>query len=133
MSSTIAAGLSGTSSRIVGSADLATSMGSGTVEVFATPAMIALMEEAAVDALAPALPDGLTSVGIYLEVHHLAGTPLQMSVSATATVIEVDGRVITFEVSATDGLEIIGRGVHRRVIVDGARFVERVSAKTAHP
>ena len=133
MNSTIETGRSGTSSRMVGQADLATSMGSGTVDVFATPAMIALMEQAAVNALASALPNGQTSVGIYLEVHHLAATPLQMKVSATATVVEVEGRVITFEVSATDGLETIGRGVHRRIVVDSARFVDRVTAKSSRP
>ena len=130
MEHTVETGRTGTASRIVSEADLAPVLGSGTVAVYATPAMVALMEAAAVDALADVLPEGLTSVGIYMEVHHLAATPPQMKVKAQATVTEVDGRVITFEVSASDSLELIGRGIHRRAVVDSARFLERVGAKT---
>lgn len=125
----IESGQSGTAARTVDASVLATSLGSGTVEVFGTPAMIALMEEAAVAALASVLPAELTSVGIYLEVHHVAATPPGLRVQATATVRKVDGRTVTFDVSASDGVEEIGHGVHRRVIVDRDKFEQRAQAK----
>ena len=123
-------GLTGTAEKTVSAADLATAHRSGTVDVFATPSMIALMEEAAVAALADVLPAELTSVGISLDIRHLAATPPGMPVQATATVREVDGRVITFDVTASDSIEEIGRGSHRRAIVDGASFVQRTNAKS---
>ena len=125
----IATGTTGTATKTVAEADLATALGSGNVDVFGTPAMIALMEEAAVAALAGILPAGLTSVGIYLEVHHLAATPPGMHVQAVATVTEVDGRIVSFDISASDAAEQIGRGVHRRVIVEHDRFQQRTAAK----
>lgn len=125
----IAAGLTGTSQTVVDESNLATALGSGTVAVFGTPAMVALMEEAAVSALSSVLPADLTSVGIYLEIHHLAATPPGIAVQATAIVKEVDGRVVTFELNASDGAEPIGRGIHRRVIVDQARFLQRAQEK----
>jgi fluoroacetyl-CoA thioesterase len=125
----IATGLTVHARRTTTSADTATALGSGTVEVLGTPAMIALMEEAAVATLAGVLPGNLTSVGIYLEVHHLAATPPGMEVWATATVTEVDRREISFEVEASDSVGIIGRGLHRRVIVDQAKFLQRAQEK----
>ena len=122
-------GLTGESQRVVDEATLASAWGSGTVEVFSTPAMVALMEEAAVAALAKVMPAGLTSVGIYLEVHHLAATPPGLDVRARATVTLVEGRTVTLEVEASDSQETIGRGLHRRVIVDKARFMQRTVQK----
>jgi fluoroacetyl-CoA thioesterase len=123
-------GLSGTSLGAVAAKDLATAHGSGTVDVFATPAMVALMEEAAVAALSDVLPSDLTTVGIHLDVRHVAATPLGMAVQATATVTEVDGRIVTFEVSANDAEEQIGHGTHRRAIVNSASFQSRADAKS---
>ncbi len=123
-------GLSGTSLVTVAAEDLATAHGSGTVDVFATPAMVALMEEAAVAALSDVLPSDLTTVWIHRDVRHVAATPLGMAVQATATVTEVDGRIVTFEVSATDAAEEIGRGTHRRAIVDRVSFQTRADAKS---
>lgn len=124
-------GLTATAQKIVTEHDLATAHRSGTVDVFATPALIALMEEAAVAALAEILPDGLTSVGVSVDVRHLAATPLGMSVQATAAVTEVDGRIVTFEVTASDAVEEIGRGTHRRAIVERAKFQRRANEKSA--
>ena len=125
----IATGTSGKAARIVDPSNLASTLGSGTVDVLGTPAMIALMEQAAVAALADLLTEELTSVGIYLEIRHLAATPPGMEVQATATVKEVDGRVVTFDVSASDSVETIGSGLHRRMIVDLAKFQQRASEK----
>ncbi len=93
--------------------------------------MIALMEQAAVTALTDILPDDLTSVGIRLDVQHLAATPLGMGVSATAVVTAVDGRIVTFTVSASDDVEEIGLGTHQRAIVDAAKFQQRADDKGA--
>ena len=114
-------GLTGNAECVVNESNVASALGSGTVIVFATPAMLALMEEAAVDALAGVMPDGWLSVGVYAEIHHLAATPPGMTVQATATVTAVEGRVVTLDVQAHDDTELIGHGVHRRVIVDSAR------------
>lgn len=125
----IQTGLTGTARRRVRATDLAPALGSGTVDVFGTPALVALMEEAAVNALADALPSHLTSVGVYLEIRHLAATPAGMGVQASATVTSVEGRTITFDVQASDNAEPIGRGTHKRVIVDSAKFQRDAEAK----
>jgi predicted thioesterase len=104
-------------------------MGSGSVPVYATPAMVALMEAAAVAALAPALPEGQSSVGIALDIRHLAATPPGHQVRARAEAIEVQGARVTFQVQAWDEQELIGQGTHTRYVIDVARFVERVQTK----
>jgi predicted thioesterase len=91
--------------------------------------MVALMEAAAVGALAPVLPEGQSSVGVALDVKHLAATPAGQHVRARAEVIEVDGPRVTFQVEAWDELEQIGTGTHTRYVIDVARFVQRVEAK----
>ena len=126
-------GLTGVARRTVTPADTAETLRSGDVPVFGTPALIAMMEQAAVAALAGALPADMTSVGVFLEVHHLAATPPGMAVNAQATVTTVDGRTVTFEVMASDAVEQIGRGVHRRALVDRARFRQRAGSKQAPP
>jgi predicted thioesterase len=105
-------------------------MGSGTVSVFATPEMVLLMERAAVAALAPRLAPGQQSVGTMVNVRHLAATPLGATVTAHAELIAVDGRRLTFRVSAHDGTELIGEGSHERAVIDLARFEAKVAAKT---
>ena len=104
-------------------------LGSGNVEVLATPAMIALMEQAAVRAVDPLLPEGQKTVGVAVEVKHLAPTPVGMEVSARAELIEVDGRKLLFKVEAHDEKEKVGEGLHRRVIIDVERFASRVKEK----
>jgi fluoroacetyl-CoA thioesterase len=104
-------------------------MGSGAVAVFATPQMVLLMERAAVNALAPYLGAGQQSVGTMVNVRHLAATPLGATVTARAELIAVDGRRLTFRVSAHDGTDLIGEGTHERALIDLARFEAKVAAK----
>ncbi len=106
-------------------------LGSGGVEVFATPAMIALMEGAAVAALDPHLPQGQASVGTAIVVCHLAATPLGDEVRARAEVTAVDGRQVEFRVQAWDSHELIGEGTHTRFVIDAERFLRRVEEKAA--
>ena len=108
---------------------LATHLGSGSIEVYATPAMIALIESAAVAAIDPLLPGGQASVGVALNVRHLAATPPGQQVRARAEVSGVEGRKVTFNVQAWDERELIGEGTHTRYVIDVARFVERVQSK----
>ena len=122
-------GLTGTASVIVTADRTAAALGSGSVDVYSTPALIALLEAAAINALAGHLADGQTSVGTALDVKHLAATPVGMTVNATATLTAIDGRRLVFEVSASDEIELIGQGTHERFIVDRARFEKRVRDK----
>lgn len=122
-------GLAAERSETVVESLLATRLGSGSVAVYATPAMIALMESAAVAAIEPLLPEGQASVGIALDVRHLAATPPGQQVRARAEVVEVDGRKVTFRVQAWDERGLIGEGTHARFVIDVARFMQRVQAK----
>ncbi len=125
----IQAGLAAERTGTVTESLLATRLGSGSVAVYATPAMVALMESAAVAAIEPLLPEGQASVGIALEVKHLAATPPGQQVRARAEVTEVDGRKVSFAVWAWDEQELIGEGVHTRYAIDVARFMQRVQSK----
>jgi fluoroacetyl-CoA thioesterase len=104
-------------------------LGSGEVEVFATPAMIALMERAAVQAADHLLPAGKRTVGIRVDVRHTAPTPLGMTVTARAELTAIEGRTLTFHVTAADEREQIGAGTHQRAIIDVEKFTERVRLK----
>lgn len=128
-SGTLQPGLRGSAELIVGEQHLASAVGSGLVPVFSTPMLIALLENAAVDALRPVLPEGQTSVGTRLDVRHLAPTPPGMRVRAFAELVRVEGRVLTFDVWAEDETEKIGEGVHERAVIDRARFDKRVREK----
>lgn len=122
-------GLTGAATVTVTAANTAVALGSGEVEVFATPALAGLMEAAAVDALCGLLENGQTSVGVHLDLQHLAATPVGMHVRAEARLMTVEGRRLTFRVTAADESEQIGAGLHQRVIVDAARFLARTAAK----
>lgn len=123
---TLETGIMGEASIEVSEDLTAAALGSGNVNVFSTPAMIALMEAAAVNALNGQLEEGQTSVGTSLNVKHLAATPIGVMVKAQATLKEIDGRRLVFEVSASDSYEKIGEGTHERFIVDLARFESKV-------
>ena len=127
--SEITPGLQATCEQIVSDADTASRWGSGLVAVYSTPAMVGLMESAAVAALAGQLPSGQTSVGTRMDVHHLAATPVGMKVRATAELTAVQERKLTFKIQAWDEQELIGEAEHERFIVDEARFLERVKKK----
>jgi len=120
-------GMSYTAEKQVEHADSAAAMGSGSVAVFATPAMILLMELAARDCVAAALPEGSTTVGTVVNVRHMAATPVGMRVSATANLIEIDGRRLVFEVEAKDENGIIGKGLHERAVIDIERFMAKLA------
>ena len=124
-------GLEGHAETVVTTALTAPALGSGTANVYATPAMIALMEAAAVAAVERHLSPGETSVGIHLDVNHKAATPPGLTVRAKATLIEVDGRKLTFSIEAHDDNEQIGDARHTRVVVDEARFEAKADAKAA--
>ncbi len=128
---TIKPGLTGEQAVTVTQKLTAQRMGSGSLVVYATPAMIALMEQTAVAAIDPLLPEGQASVGVELAVKHLAATPVGHRVRARAEVIGVEGRRVSFRVQAWDDKELIGEGTHTRVVIDVARFMGRVDAKRA--
>lgn len=127
--SKILPGLTGEARDVVTAENTAVALGSGVVDVFATPALAGLMEAAAVDAMRDVLEEGQTTVGVYLDIQHLAATPVGMKVRAEARLMTVEGRRLTFRVSANDEVEQIGVGTHQRVIVDLERFMNRTLAK----
>jgi predicted thioesterase len=122
-------GLKGSASLRVEDAQTAARVGSGTVAVFATPMMVALMEAAAVDCVEWHLPEGCVSLGTRLDITHTAPTPVGMTVTASAVLTGIDGRVLSFEVEARDEREPIGKGVHTRVVVELNRFEAKLAAK----
>ena len=109
--------------------DTAKEVGSGDLLVYATPCMVALMEGAACDAIADALPDTQTTVGTMLNIEHTSATPVGLDVRAEAEVTAVEGKVITFAVRAFDEVGEIGHGTHKRVIVNSQKFLEKAYAK----
>jgi len=129
MESTLRAGLTGSAELLVGEQHTAPRIGSGRVHVLATPVMINLIEAAALDAVERLLPPGRQSLGTVLNVRHIAATPVGMRVTATAEVTGVEGRTIRFRVEARDERELIGDGTHERVVVNVAKFDERVQRK----
>ena len=122
-------GLRGEAGLVVSAEHTAPRVGSGAVSVLATPVMINLMEAAALAAVERFLPPGYQSLGTVLNVRHIAATPVGMRVQASATVQAIDGRTIRFTVEAHDERELIGDGTHERVVVNVAKFDQRVKRK----
>lgn len=122
-------GLQGLAETLVEKEDTANAVGSGELMVYATPCMVALMEGAACESVAPFLADGESTVGVSMEVKHLSATPVSMEVRAESKVTAVDGRKITFEIVAYDEAGEIGRAAHERVIVKADRFLEKAYDK----
>lgn len=118
-----------TATEIVTKENTASKYGSGLVDVFATPAMVALMEKAALNAVLPYLPEGLNTVGTEVCVRHTKATPIGWEVSSKATLTKVDGKKLVFEVIAWDKDGEIGRGTHTRYIIDSKRFMEKFLSK----
>ena len=125
----ITVGLKGCVESFVEKEDTALEVGSGSLRVYATPCMAALMEGAACEALEGILPEEKTTVGTELNIKHLAATPVGMEVRAEAEVIEVDGNTITFAVSAYDEAGKIGEGIHKRAVVTTQRFLDKTYSK----
>lgn len=108
---------------------LAISYGSGEVAVYATPAMIGLMENAALSCVDKNLPEGWSTVGSYLDVKHIAATPPGLTVTAKAEVVKVDGRRVVFKVEAFDDKDKIGEGTHERFIINLEKFMKKCDEK----
>ena len=125
----ITIGMKGTAESFVERGDTAKEVGSGSLLVYATPCMVALMEGAACEAIADAMKDTETTVGIMLNIEHISATPVGLDVRAEAEVTAVEGKVITFQVTAFDEAGEIGRGTHMRVIVNTQRFLDKAYTK----
>jgi predicted thioesterase len=124
-------GTSGKAKLRVAEEHTAPRVGSGRVHVLATPVMINLIEAAALKALDQHLPAGYQSLGTRLDVRHIAATPVGMKVSAKVEVSRVEGRTVFFNVKVKDEVELVGEGTHERVVVNVAKFDERIRRKYA--
>ncbi|MBX2884594.1 MAG: thioesterase family protein [Granulosicoccus sp.] len=129
MNTEIVVGMKASTEIVVGTRDTAHHVGSGKIKVLATPVMVMLLEEAALNAVENYLPPGHQTVGTQLNISHIAATPVGMRVVAHAEVVELAGRKIIFKVWAEDESERIGEGTHERIIVELERFDKRISLK----
>ena len=125
----IIVGMKGEASTLVEREDTAAEVGSGSLLVYATPCMVALMEGAACEAIAEALGENQSSVGISLNIEHLSATPVGLEVRAEAEVTAVEGKIITFSLTAYDEAGKIGEGTHKRCIVSSQKFLDKAYAK----
>jgi len=125
----ITVGMKGIAETVAEREDTAKEVGSGDLLVYATPCMVALMEGAACEAIAEALGDNQTTVGTALNIEHISATPVGLEVRAEAEVTAVEGKIITFAVTAFDEAGEIGRGTHKRVIVNAQKFLEKAYNK----
>lgn len=122
-------GIKGRAETVVSETNTAKSMNSGSLEVFSTPYMIALMEHAAAVSVENELEEGMSTVGTHLDISHDAASPLGMRVWAESELIEVDGRRLVFDVKAFDECGMIGHGRHERFIIKADKFLAKVMAK----
>lgn len=122
-------GMKGKASTLAEREDTAQEVGSGSLLVYATPCMSALMEAAACEAIEKGLAEGETSVGIELNLQHTSATPVGMEVWAEAEVTAVDGKIITFSIQAYDEAGAIGNAIHKRAVVNVQRFLDKTYAK----
>lgn len=122
-------GIKGYAETMVDSENVASSVGSGLLDVYSTPSMIALIEKAAQESVSPFLEEGQGTVGIRLEIDHLAATPIGQKVHAETELIEIDGRILTFSVSVWSEIEKIGEGTHKRCIILNDRFLEKTALR----
>ena len=125
----ITVGLKGEATTAVEREDTALEVGSGSLLVYATPCMVALMEGAACEALDGILPEDKTTVGVELNLKHLSATPVGMDVRAVAEVISVEGNIITFQVEAFDEAGKIGECTHRRAVITVQKFLDKAYSK----
>ncbi|HOM42947.1 MAG TPA: thioesterase family protein [Bacillota bacterium] len=131
MDNNLRVGITAQVGKTVSEDDTAVKFGSGGVRVFATPMMVALMENAALNAVDPHLGEDSATVGLSLNVKHLAATPVGMKVTAAAELIGIEGKKLTFKVEAYDEQEKIGEGIHERYIIKLSKFLERAAQKTS--
>ena len=122
-------GITGTSELTVSDSELAVNVGSGSLEVFATPVMVMLMEKAACSCISEYLEGDETTVGTEMNVKHISATPKNMKVCAEAELIEINGRELVFSVKAYDEAGDIGEGIHKRFLVYGEKFIAKTYSK----
>ena len=125
----ITVGMKGAVSTLVEREDTAAEVGSGSLLVYATPCMVALMEGAACEAIAEGLDENETTVGIELNIQHISATPVGMEVRAEAEVTAVEGKIITFTLRAFDEAGEIGKGTHKRVLINSQKFLDKCYSK----
>jgi predicted thioesterase len=131
MAKELEVGIKGEARDAVTDLNTAVAYGNTVVNVYASPAMIGLMEKAALSSVLPFLGEGMTTVGTRFEVKHLAATPVGLNVTARSTLVEIEGKRLLFEVEAWDDAEQIGKGIHERFIVKLEGFLKRTQAKSA--
>lgn len=122
-------GIRGEKTVEVTASNTAEALGSGTLPVFATPAMIVLIEATASESVAPFLEEGTSTVGTHLDVAHSSATPVGMSATCVTELVEVDRRRLVFSVTVTDAKGEIGSGTHERFVVDNAKFMSKAQSK----
>lgn len=122
-------GISGKCSVVVTENNSAKTIGSGTLDVFATPAMIALMEKTAWESVAPYLSEGEGTVGIHIDATHEAPTPLGMTVTCESSLVKINGRRLVFEVTASDETGLIGKGTHERFLIKENKFQKKANER----
>ncbi len=125
----VTVGIKGKETVLVTNENTAKSVGSGALDVFATPAMIALMEKTACQSVAPYLDAGYGTVGISVNIRHLSATPVGMTVTCESELIHIDRKRLVFSLKVTDGVDVIGDGTHDRFIINNERFMEKVQTK----
>ncbi len=122
-------GLKGRNEVQVDETNVACAMGSGSLPVFATPALAAAMENAALSSVQPCLDEGYTTVGIKLDLDHVASTPTGMTVVTESELVAVEGKILTFKIESRVGEELIGTCLHKRAVVAADRFLKKAEAK----
>lgn len=122
-------GTKGTKTTTVTENNTAAALGSGTLQVFATPAMIALIEATASESVQPFLEEGSSTVGTHLDIAHSAATPVGMEVTCVTELVEVDRRRLVFSVTVSDPAGEIGSGTHERFVVDNSKFMSKAQSK----
>lgn len=123
------AGIKGKAESVVVKENTAKAMGSGELDVYATPAMIALMEETAYKSVSAELEEGMGSVGTLMNVKHVAASPVGMKITCQTELVQVDGRRLVFQVEAFDEKGLIGEGVHERFIIQNEKFQAKADSK----
>lgn len=122
-------GMSAEKTDVVTTSNTAKAYGSGSIDVYATPAMIGLMEGASLSCVDKVLPEGMSTVGTKVEIKHLAATPLGMKVTAKAELVNIEGKKLLFNVQAIDERGKIGEGTHERFIIDIEKFLQKTKEK----
>jgi predicted thioesterase len=122
-------GISNEITKTVTKETTAAALGSGLLEVYATPAMVALMEETCMRSVQEELEEGCGTVGTGLTIHHISATPVGMKVRCASKLVEVDGRKLVFDVQAFDEAGLIGQGTHERFIIENEKFFQKACKK----